>query len=78
VLRPDQHNAARRFINLIDTLYDGRICLIASAASEPNELYATGDGAFLFERTVSRLTEMRTEGYLTARDQRQHLAAATA
>jgi cell division protein ZapE len=78
VLRPDQRNAARRFINLIDTLYDGRICLIASAASEPNELYATGDGAFLFERTVSRLTEMRTEGYLTARDQRQHLAAATA
>jgi cell division protein ZapE len=78
VLRPDQRNAARRFVNLIDTLYDGRVCLIASAAAEPNALYAAGDGAFLFERTVSRLTEMRTEGYLAGRDQRQHLAAATA
>jgi cell division protein ZapE len=69
VLQPDQRNAARRFVNLIDTLYDGRVCLIAAAAAEPNQLYAAGDGAFLFERTASRLTEMRTEGYLAARGQ---------
>jgi cell division protein ZapE len=70
VLTPDNRNAARRFVNLIDTLYDGRVCLIASAAGEPDELYAKGDVAFLFERTASRLTEMRTEGYLTGREQR--------
>jgi cell division protein ZapE len=77
VLTPDQRNAARRFVNLIDTLYDGRVCLIAAAAAEPNQLYATGDGAFLFERTASRLTEMRTEGYLAGRGQRPHLASMT-
>ena len=76
VLRPDQRNAARRFINLIDTLYDGRVCLIAAAAAEPDELYVGGDGTFLFQRTVSRLTEMRTEGYLAGRDQRAARVAA--
>jgi cell division protein ZapE len=71
VLTPAERNAARRFVNLIDTLYDARVCLIAAAAAEPDQLYASGDGAFLFERTASRLTEMRTDGYLTARGQRQ-------
>lgn len=69
-LTPAQRNEARRFVNLIDTLYDNRVCLIASAAAEPGQLYTEGDGAVLFERTVSRLVEMRSEAYLADREAR--------
>jgi cell division protein ZapE len=68
-------DVTRRFVNLIDTLYDNRVCLIASAAVEPDALYPGGDMQFLFDRTSSRLFEMRSEGYLTGRIDR--LAAAT-
>ncbi len=69
-LTPDKRNEARRFINLIDTLYDARVCLIASADAMPDELYKRGDGADLFHRTASRLTEMRSETYLDSRSAR--------
>ena len=63
-LGPDRRDLSRRFINLIDTLYDNRICLIVSAEAGPSNLYRPGLGAELFERTASRLVEMRSEAYL--------------
>lgn len=57
-------NAAKRFVTLIDALYETRTKLVMSSAVEPADLYEKGDGAFEFERTVSRLMEMRTEEYL--------------
>lgn len=67
ILGPEKRNEARRLINLIDTLYDHQVCLIVTAAAEPQDLYERGDGADAFERTISRLMEMRSEAYLAAR-----------
>ena len=77
VLTPARRNEARRFINLIDTLYDNHICLIASAEAEPGEIYPAGDGVELFERTESRLIEMRSEEYLAGRAERHKLPEST-
>ena len=76
-LKPAQRDVARRFVNLVDTLYDARVSLIASAAAEPDQLYPAGDVQFLFERTASRLMEMRSEGYLAGRKDRVNVAAPT-
>ena len=63
----DRRNEAKRFIILIDTLYDAHVKLLASAEAEAPDLYAaeTGREAFEFDRTVSRLIEMRSEDYLS-------------
>lgn len=66
VLKASQRNEAKRFITLIDTLYEGHIKFFASAEAEPDKLFEGTDGreAFEFERTVSRLNEMRSAEYL--------------
>jgi cell division protein ZapE len=61
-----RRNEAKRFILLVDTLYDNCVKLIASAATEPDQLFQVGNGyeAFEFRRTASRLFEMRSAAYL--------------
>lgn len=66
VMGPEMRNEAKRFSTLIDTLYDAKVKLVCSADAEPEGLYSEGHGAFEFERTASRLMEMRTEAYLGA------------
>jgi cell division protein ZapE len=63
VLSAKRNNEARRFITLIDTLYEAKARLVLSAVAAPDGLYPEGDGAFEFRRTVSRLEEMRSTGW---------------
>jgi len=62
VLSPDSYDEARRFIILIDALYDHRVKLVASADASPDRLYRDGEG--MFERTASRLEEMQSQQWL--------------
>ncbi|QFU10121.1 AFG1-like ATPase [Rhodobacteraceae bacterium THAF1] len=62
-LSGDNYNEAKRFVTLIDALYEARNRLVMSAADVPESLYAEGTGSFEFERTASRLREMQSEGW---------------
>ena len=64
VMTREMRNEAARFVTLIDELYEHRVKLLAAADAEPAGLYPQGDGSFEFERTISRLEEMRSAEYL--------------
>jgi cell division protein ZapE len=66
VLTAQRENAARRFIALVDELYDRHVNLILSAAARPEALYEGDRLGFEFQRTISRLTEMQSEEYLAS------------
>ena len=63
-LSTDTYDQARRFIVLVDTLYDQRVKLFASADATPDQLYQFGKNARMFERTASRLDEMQGEDWI--------------
>lgn len=64
VFGQDDGDSARRFVNLIDEFYDRNVKLVVTAAAEPEQLYDGKKLAFEFERTASRLIEMRSHSYL--------------
>ncbi len=68
IMQREDHNAAKRFILLIDTLYDNHIRIVVSAEAEPAKLYQASSGteAFEFKRTISRLHEMQSREYIGA------------
>jgi cell division protein ZapE len=68
-LSPERRDEARRFVNLVDSLYEARARLIVLAQAQPAELYPEGQGAFEFERTASRLEEMRSADWLADGDE---------
>ncbi|HEY6983734.1 cell division protein ZapE [Reyranella sp.] len=61
---PENRDKAARFVTMIDAFYERRVKFICSAAAAPDRLYVEGEGAFEFQRTVSRLMEMQSPQYL--------------
>ena len=71
---PEKRNEAKRLATLVDTLYEARARLVILAAADPALLYPAGDGAFEFERTASRLMEMRSLRWLETAPSDHHPA----
>ncbi|QMU59961.1 MAG: cell division protein ZapE [Boseongicola sp.] len=66
-LGSENYNQARRFVTLVDALYEAKVRLIATAADVPEHLYIEGEGSFEFERTASRLREMQSADWASDR-----------
>jgi len=69
LLNPGRKDLAKRFVTLVDALYEHKVTLICTAEAQPENLYPEGEGAFEFQRTVSRLMEMQSADYAA----REHL-----
>ncbi|MCK5810119.1 MAG: AFG1 family ATPase [Cocleimonas sp.] len=67
IMETSMNDIARRFVNMIDEFYDRHVNLVISAQAAPEQLYTGKRLAFEFERTASRLREMRTEKYLAVK-----------
>ena len=65
ILNQTQMDSAKRFVTLIDTLYENRVKIICLAKEIPEKLYTKGRGSFEFERTVSRLYEMQSKDWIS-------------
>ena len=65
-LAPERRDEAKRLAILVDTLYEAHARLVVLAETEPAALYPAGDQSFEFQRTASRLDEMRSQEWLTA------------
>ena len=63
-LHAEEREVAKRFVVLIDSLYEKKVNLFASAETEPSKIYSSGDVTFEFQRTISRLIEMQADDYL--------------
>lgn len=63
-LSAEMRNESKRFVTLIDVLYEQKVVLLCTADAAPEALYLEGDGHFEFQRTVSRLVEMQSKGYI--------------
>lgn len=63
-LPAEQRNEAKRFVTLVDALYEHKVKCYFTAEGPPEAIYAHGDGAFEFQRTVSRLREMQSEKWM--------------
>lgn len=63
LLSRNNFNEVKRFVTLVDALYEAKVKLIVSAVDEPEKLYVEGAGVFEFERTASRLREMQDENW---------------
>jgi cell division protein ZapE len=72
LLVPDRRDEAKRFNTAIDTFYEAKVQVVISAAAAPAALYPDGDGSFEFQRTVSRLMEMQSADYVSARRPTNH------
>jgi cell division protein ZapE len=64
VMDAAKRNEAKRFMTLIDALYEAKVHLIVAADAPPDQIYAVGSHGFEFQRTASRLIEMQSPGYI--------------